>query len=341
MKYRTRLSWCSTCLGAAAASILVAACGSGAPPPKTADDTTLLEEPGSEGAGAGGEAAPASSAKVEQGIDAIQAGDFERAKMLLSDAAQADPDDPQAAYYLGLADEQLGDTAAARADYERALKLDPELVEARVNLSALLLDAGDPEAALEVAEAGLATAPKHSGLLLNRALALSAGGKVTEAVGAFHSAVEASPDDDDVRYLYAEALASAKKKDESLAELERLTESKDPAVLASTARLFALLGAFDRCVGALDKAVDIKPAAELYVHRGLCRHEVGDEAGARKDYEAAIAADPGFAPAHFYLAQHFKAAGDSRKAKTQLEKVVSLAADSKLGRAAKKMLAEL
>ena len=67
----------------------------------------------------------------------------------------------------------------------------------------------------------------------------------------------------------------------------------------------------------LDQAIAKKgDVAEMWVRRGVCKHELGDEPGATKDYEGAIAVDPKFAAAHYYLgvslaAQKKKARGSS------------------------------
>jgi Tfp pilus assembly protein PilF len=117
--------------------------------------------------------------------------------------------------------------------------------------------------------------------------------------------------------------------------------SDDVAVLASVGRLLGKLKAFDECIAALDNAIAKKDAAELHVDRGLCRHGKKDEKGAAQDFEAAVAADPKFAPAHFYLAQNKRDAGDKKGAKTEFEKAASLDPNGKLGAAAKKELGEL
>src|SRR5690606_32525410 len=115
--------------------------------------------------------APASSEAVKTGRDAIQEGDFERAEKVLREASEADPKDPQAAFYLGVALEGTGDLAQAAEEYRRAVELSPELMEARANLSYLLLTEDKAEEALSVAEGGLKLDPENVPLLANRALA--------------------------------------------------------------------------------------------------------------------------------------------------------------------------
>jgi tetratricopeptide (TPR) repeat protein len=320
-----------------ALAILVAACG-GPPPAKNPEpDPPLDDEPGA----VEGPAVEPSSAKVKQGMDAIQTGDFEAAKTLLSEAVDETPNDPQAAFYLGVALESLEDLEGAAASYEKAVELDPRLVEARINLSGVLLDSGDATRALQVADGGLKVEPKNAPLLLNRAAALDVQGNEKEAVSAYAAAVEAAPNNARAHYLFAEVLAKSGKEDRAKAELAKAAKSDEIDVLASTGRLFGRLKAFDDCVAALDRAIEKEKLAELIVQRGVCRHGKKDDAGAKADYEAAIATDPKFAPAQFYLGQHLKTTGDKKGAKKALEKAVELDPDGGVGKAAKKALKEL
>jgi Flp pilus assembly protein TadD len=320
-------------------SFAFAACTSGAPAKNPDDTPPALDATG--GAGNPGPVEPASSAKVKDGIAAIQAGDFAKAKEILSAAEAEAPKDAQAAFYLGVALEKTGDTDGAVTKYNKALELDPKLTEAAVNLSALLLDRNRAKEAVTVVEAALGRAPNHPMLLMNRALALEAAGDTAGALRAYGAAVQAQPDNAELRYAHAELLAGAGKKDEALAELRKLIGTDDPRLAGAAAKLLDELGAAADCVSALDKAVKNKPNPELYTRRGICRHKAKDDVGAKSDYEAAIALDPKYAPAHFYLGMHYKNAGKKKEAERSLAKAVELAGGKGIGEAAKKALDEL
>jgi Flp pilus assembly protein TadD len=312
---------------------------SGSPGPKNPDHDPPLVEPGPD------EVAAASSAKVQAGIDAIQAGDFETAKQVLGQAQAENPKDAQAAFYLGVALEQTKDVNGATEQYKQALALDPRLTEASQNLSAILLDSDDAKGALKVAEKGLAHSPKHPELLMNRALALEATGDKDAALAAYGAAAAAQPDNLELAYAYAELLAGAGRQEPALAQLKKVTVSDDPQVLAAAANVFGQLRSFGECIAALDKAIGklgkSKPAATLYVRRGVCRHEMKDESGAKSDYDAALGLDPDFAPAHYYLGMHQRAAGKKKEAIAAFQKAAKLAGDEGVGPSAKRALEEL
>ena len=328
-------------LGAALSAVMtlgLAGCGGPSSPAQapSAADPPLDDEP----SGGSAAAAPASNAKVKEGMDAIQAQDFVKAKAILEEAVKSSPKDPQAAFYLGVAIEGTGDGKAAADQYRSALALDPKLTEASTNLSGVLLDNQDAAGALAAADAGLKVAPKSPSLLRNRAVALDATGS-KDAVAAFKAAVAASPDDKEVHYLYAEALARSGDEKAAIAEATPLVASDDVGVLASTGRLLGKLKAFDGCIAVLDKAVAKQSVAELIVERGLCKHGKKDDKGASADFVAAVAADPKFAPARYYLGQQKRAEGDKKGAKAELQKAVDLDGSGKIGGAAKKALAEI
>lgn len=314
---------------------LALGCSGGTPSAENPQNPPPLDDQGETGP-----VMEASSEKVKQGRDLIQQKDFAGAKAILSAAVKDSPNDGQAAFYLGVAHEGLGEAEPAIEMYRKALALDAKLLEAAVNLSALLLDAQDPKGALEAANIGLKVDPKHAGLLMNRALALESAGNKDEAVKAYAAAVEAAPDNVELRYAYAEVLANGGRNDQALEELRKIN-SEDPKIVAAVATQFGKLKAFSDCVGALDKVIKNKPTPDLHVRRGVCRHETNDDAGAKTDYEAALKLDPNFAAAHYYLGMHFKSKGDKKAALASLEKAAQLGGDSPLGKNARKEADEL
>jgi Tfp pilus assembly protein PilF len=318
------------------AFVLVLAACSGNPPPPS--ETPLgPDEPAPSGEGP---VAPASNEMVKQGRDFIQAEKFEDAKKVLSDARAKDPKDPQAAYYLGVSLQSLGDAKGAEKEYKAALELDGKLTEASVNLSGLLLETNDAAGALTVVEAALMTAPKQPDLLLNRAVALEATGKKAEALTAYGAAVQARSDDPMLRAAYGGLLSEAGKGKEAVVELKAAMVTDDPALLVSIASIFTKENAFDECIQAAEKALAKKKVPAVLVRRGICKDGKKDEKGAVADYEAALAMDPNFAPAHYYFGLNL-AAKDKKKALEHLDKAAVGAGDKGIGPDAKKKAAEL
>jgi len=318
---------------------VLSACGGSAPPPSDATTPPPLDDAPPQQSKKDAVVAP-SSELVKQGMDAIQKQDFARAKQVLSDAVAKDPKDPQAAFYLGVALDGLGDGSGAMTQYKKALELDPKLVEAAVNLSGAQFEQKDAAGALATAEQGLKANPKSPELLINRALALEALGKKEEAMAAYGGAAKARPDDAQLHVTYAEYLAAAGKRDEALTELRAAQNVDDPTLLAAVAVRFGRLKAFPDCIAALDKAIKVKDSADLHTRRGVCRHDFGDDAGAQSDYDAAIKLDEKFAPAYYYLGRHLEKK-DKKKALEALEKAQKFDAAGPIGKQAKEAAEEL
>jgi Tfp pilus assembly protein PilF len=91
-------------------------------------------------------------------------------------------------------------------------------------------------------------------------------------------------------------------------------------------------------VSTLDRAIQKRGTPDSHTRRGVCRHELKDEAGAKSDYEEALKIEPKYAPAHYYLGMHYKTAGKTKEAQASLEKAVELSGGKGVGEAAKKEL---
>jgi Flp pilus assembly protein TadD len=295
-------------------------------------------EPPLDSASEGGETTPASSAKVQEGMDAIQAQDFATAKAVLTEAQAANPTDPQAAYYLGVAHEGLGELEAAQTQYEKAIELDPGLIEAAINLSGVLIDTGQGEAAVKVVEAALEKAPADKKLLTNHALALEAAGDTAGAVTAYGKAVEAVPDDVQLRTAYVQLLAAEGSADEAKAQIAKLGGVKDPALARALAQVELKLGMLDECVSLLDGAIASHATPDLHLSRATCKYAKKDMTGAEKDYRSAIALDPNFAPGYFYLGVLLEKQGKKAEAKKAFQKVVETGKGTPAEKAAQQKL---
>jgi Tfp pilus assembly protein PilF len=330
MKFRSGFALAFVCV-----AFVCVACASAAPQP--ADPSLEETEPSASTPAA---SAPASNADVEQGMSALEKQDFAGARVILEQARAKDPKDAQAAFYLGVALEGLDDKAGAEREYKAATELDPKLPDAAVNLSQLLLDKNDAAGALAVVDNALKRIPKHPDLLLNRAVALEASGKKELALAAYGDAAAARPNDHVLHAAYGGLLSEAGKHGEAVTELKLAAKSDDPALLASVASMLGKETAYPDCISAMDKALGIKKLPALYVRRGICKDGAKDVPGAAADYEAALALDAKFAPAHHYYGLNL-AAKDKKKALEHLDQAAALAGEKSIGPDAKKKAAEL
>lgn len=309
--------------------LMMIGCGGSAPSAEYAERPISVE----------GQAPAGASAEIEKATSAIEAGDFPRAKALLEGVLQRDPSHGTAAYYLGVVLESLDDAAGAEQRYRDALRLNPELAEAAINLGALYIDGGRFDEAVEVSRGALKKRANDAALQANLAMALQGQGKTDDALAEYARAVQAAGDNATLRFQYASLLLESGKKPQAADELRSALRSAgtDRALLASIGRGLGAASAFSDCVTAFDRAIEAGDAAELRVGRGLCRHSLDDEAAARADFASAVALAPESAPAHYYLGRSLLALGQRKEAIASLETAARLAKDSPL---AKKALEE-
>ncbi|HSN97405.1 MAG TPA: tetratricopeptide repeat protein [Candidatus Nanopelagicales bacterium] len=326
-------------LALAGAALGLAACG--APQQAPTEDPLVADPPAGAEEGA---ASGAADGELQRGIAYIKNEKYAEAKPHLVKALELKPDSAEAAYYLGVVSEGTGDRQGAEQAYQRALKSDPSLGEAALNLGALYLEEpARPDEAIAVMAPAVEKAADPARLHQN--LAYAYGLKKDHAnAGKHYEAALAKGDSAELRFAYGAMLLEAKQLDKAAAQLEKALDGApdDPALLATIGRMLGPARAYAECVRAFDRAIKLKPeVAELYVRRGTCRHELADEAGARADYQAAIKAEPKFAPAHYYLGMSLLVDKKVQGARAAFEQASKHGGDSEIGKKAREKLKEL
>jgi Flp pilus assembly protein TadD len=315
------------CAAAVLASILLA-CGGGQTQTNEPDDVAILEEKD--------EGAAPSSSQVAEGKSAIDAGDFEKAAAVLTKATADSPEDPQAFFYLGVAHEQLGHADEAVTAYQKAAELDPKLIDASVNLSALLTDLQRDQEALDVVEKALKLVPEDKPLKANRALILLNMGK-PEAAEAYAELVKAEPGNQDFKFNHGAALLVAGKDAEAKAVLDSI-QTDDLKLLGDIGSLYLKMQAPDACIKMWDGALSRNESAEGLVHRARCKFTKKDIPGAKKDLTAALAKDSTSSMANFYMGAVLEKSGKAAEAKKHFQAAAEK--DDEFGAAAKKQLGQ-
>jgi len=289
-------------VGGAVGLVGLAACGGSAPPPQSpagpSSDTQSLASdtppPKSE---------PPASPELKAGIKAFDAGSFADARASLEIAVKKAPGNYEAQYDLGLACEKLGDLPAAETAYKAAIAAKPDFDTASTELSAIYTVAGRNDEAIAVARAGLAKSPSNAGLHENLAVALAGKGDQDGATAEFSQAVKLSSGDAMLHLTFAHWLNTWHVRGAAPhLDAARDLAGSDLAMVASIGHEYRMAGEFDSCVKTFDHAVQIKDGGEVRTERALCKLGLKDEKGTLDDLQAAVAKEPGYAPAHYYLA---------------------------------------
>ncbi len=228
-------------------------------------------------------------------------------------------DPPRAGSHIELGNlaENKGDVAAAIAHYRQALELQPGSGSAHAKLALALGQTGNDDEAMPHFQRSIELEPERVVMYNNRAMALVRQGKLDEALADFRQAEKLDPDSLPVQVNLASCLADAGKFEEAILHFRRAIEIDPDAIV-----LYQLVAQL------LRRQEQNQPAAEwdaraVAAGRRLARTENrrGSELAKQGKidavlacFQAAIAADAGFAPAHDNLADVLAARGRIQEA---------------------------
>ena len=279
------------------------------------------------------------SPDVARGKAAVEQGNEPAARAAFEAALVKDPNDADAHGYLGALLEK-NDKVAAEKHYRAAIAAQPGHEVGSLNLSALLLDLGKLDEAVEVCKAASDKHPQSGALKLNLGTALASKGDEAGSTAAFADAVKLAPKDPIARLTYGQWLGKWKKTEpakEQFLQAEKLANG-DIGILASVGFELKNVGAFADCVRVLDGTIAKKEAAELRTYRALCKLGAQDKAGAQADLEAAVAKEPKYGPAYFYLGGRYAEAGKWKEVVTAYETYLKLEPDGPLRKMAEERI---
>jgi tetratricopeptide (TPR) repeat protein len=102
---------------------------------------------------------------VDEATELLHEERFRDALLALRDAAKADPTNPYAFYFMGVALFEMGEMEPARDAYRAALRLAPKHLGARIAITHVQRQLGDLREALKDGTTALAQAPGDSDAL--------------------------------------------------------------------------------------------------------------------------------------------------------------------------------
>ena len=213
---------------------------------------------------------------------------------------------------------QAGELDEAIRAYREYLAVEPDSVQARSNLGAVLARAGRYDDAIAEYGLGLRKSPDNPAILLNLGLAYYKTGRHAEAASRFERAVSLSPQfKEQVTLLLAVCYDSLGRYKDAVALLAPL--EKDKAGDAGFDYLFgtALIGDGQEAAGTavISRILSRGDSAEAYLLRGTLELSAHDRDSARADLEKAIALNPRLAGAHARLGELLLSQGDSERAR--------------------------
>jgi tetratricopeptide (TPR) repeat protein len=147
--------------------------------------------------------------QAESGDQLLAAGKSAEAAAQYREALKSDPDEAVLHYKLSRALDKTNQIGEETAELQRAIALDPRLVEAQNQLGYLAARDGDQERAEKLFRAAVATSPSYVVAWINLAATLASESKLKEADDAVNQALVLDPDNTQARQL-RQAIASAR-----------------------------------------------------------------------------------------------------------------------------------
>ncbi len=199
----------------------------------------------------------------QQGIDALNKHDYDRAIANFSQAIEINPRDADAYTNRALAKEKIGDFDEAISDYSHAIEINPQDTDAYVNRGIAKQKSGDSDGAISDYSHAIEFDSRDDLAYYNRGTAKMDKRDFNGAVADFNQAIEISPRT-------------------ALFYNERGIAKKDT-------------GDLDGAIADYNQALALDPNNVLtYNNRGVARCKKGDYDGAIADYSQAIQINPGF-----------------------------------------------
>jgi tetratricopeptide (TPR) repeat protein len=282
------------------------------------------------------------------------------------------------AFNEGVTALQGGDKATARAKFEEAMAIDPEMPQPYSVLGSLYLEAKEYDKAIEASQKLLELSPDDpaalvvlydahtakgdaatAGQFLDRLSTAGGGtdaairvfnagadaaraGNLDTAITLFGKAIEIDPELAPAHAAVARLLLARERYQEAVTAAEKALEL-DPGmteVQRTRYEAYRSLGQEDKAREVFEELASADPdgLADTLYERGRAAFQGGDTTAAVQALEQAVQAKPDHARAHYMLGLSYANSGDNAKAKQHLQKFVELAPNDPEASTAQEMI---
>jgi tetratricopeptide (TPR) repeat protein/predicted aspartyl protease len=233
-----------------------------------------------------------------RGVASAARQDFASAIAELDQAVKLNASDPENFYQRGLAHWQNRQPRLAMDDFDAAIKLKPDYIQALIARGSLRMRVNEAAARADF-DSALAVAPNDPNSLQQISQAFMRAGKFDDAIASLSKWISGHPKDDALPTVLNErcfARALANKEMELALEDCNLAIKKGPsnsAVYDSRGLVYLRLGQWDKSIADYDKSIKLQPKSAWPLYgRGLAKQKKGLKAESDKDMQNAIAIDP-------------------------------------------------
>ena len=244
---------------------------------------------------------PEEAAQAQQIIEhaqaAIDRGDVATAEVVLQNEVARTPASAVAQQRLGAVYFLEGRFADAKACFNRALKLDPDYVDAIIGLGQVEAQEGDPESARKRFETAIEIDPNRTQAHFSLGSVLQIMGQTDPALAEYFRALECEPNLAEASRCIAAIQLSRNQPEQALSRLDRVLEMSaddgEARFLRGRARL--ALGHGEPALADLQSAVRALPGrADIYYHLALAFEAYHKPAEALSAAQEALRLAPDF-----------------------------------------------
>jgi tetratricopeptide (TPR) repeat protein len=172
----------------------------------------------------------------------------------------------------GTALANLGRNQEALTCYDRALAIDPHLVESWSSKGVSLSKLGRAEEAVVCIDRALGIKPDDSKAWFNKGVALGVLGRMEEAIACYDRALEISPQDDGVLYNKGIALRDVGRTEEALACFDRVLalNPRDSKAWSHKGLALGRLGRYEERLSCMERALALDPQFSMnWSYKGI------------------------------------------------------------------------
>lgn len=260
---------------------------------------------GLEGPGSG--RAAASRQLWQQGVAALEQGQWAHAEQLLAQAVRTYPANAEARQAYAEALWNSGHREEAIGQIQAAARLEPRSAAVRVRLAEMHLALGRTDMAMKSVQEALDLDPQFAAAWAVRSRIHRAAGRTDQALADLHRALHYAPADRRLVWELAELYRGLNQPQRALMVLENLADSYAPgdepqAVLMALGVVQMELGRPDDAAESLAAALSRGPASpELLYYLAQAQWQAGKGAQAFANAQESLRLDPNYLPSQQFL----------------------------------------
>lgn len=224
---------------------------------------------------------------------------------------------------LASALDQLQKREEAQAEWQSALRIDPQSIEGLDGLSRNLIAQGDYRGVVNL----LGQAPDDERLALDLAQAYGLAGMLTQASDTVTKALDRNPSSFALTYELAVVRVNQGLHEQAKTLIEKFAKDHPDQLEAQKAylRMLVINNDWSEALPLATRLLARAPKDDYVLFAaGMCERETGDAPAARKHLEQAVELNPTFSYSHYNLGLVLEQLHDPAAAKQQFEQAIAL-----------------